>query len=264
MRGPYKFRRRPPLSDSKLQYLEQLSAPRLLYHETYNIIVGPPSTRPKFTDLPKEIQIEVMTHMNGEELQNLVRLLDMKLPKVVQYVVDTDIPKSKCQIETIQIDKLKSHYSRINLVHISSFMDLDVEAALQGLSMSINHIVISGLNVNISQEHGEQRERLTRFLNGSSMRTTITIADCEIVALENLIVDASRLKFRNIKHLELIFCSLDLGSSLETCSVDKLILRSCTKDLTGILNFTWGRPRCTRPFQETQQRNLQYLKKTFY
>jgi hypothetical protein len=100
-----------------LQYSEQLSALRILHHERLNVIL-------RVTDLPMEIQINVMSHMDGESLERLIKVLDVELPNVVQHISDDpDMNNIRGgRIETVEMDELQNHYSPINPIYISLYI----------------------------------------------------------------------------------------------------------------------------------------------
>jgi hypothetical protein len=221
--------------------LDQLSAPRILYHERFDVIRKPP---PKFTDLLMEIQIKVMSHMDGESLQRLIKIMDIDLPGVVQYVVDSPTSIKPGRIKMVnELDHLKKNHCMINLVFISSFEPVNVDKALDLFSHSINHVYISGLKITSGDHHQDLTQKLTKFLNNSSLCTMVTISHCTGVVVQDVNIDPSRLKFKYLKFLELENCSFIKSdvTFLELQDVERLSLVDCPRDLLEMINFTWGR-----------------------
>jgi hypothetical protein len=207
------------------------------------VIRKPP---PKFTDLPMEIQINVMSHMDGESLETLIKIMDIDLPGVVQYVVDSPTSIKPGRIQMInKLDQLKENHSMINLVYILSFSSLCVDETLDLFSTSINHVVISGLKIVSGDQHQDLKQKLTRFLNNVSLRTMVTISSCIEVIVQDVSIDPSRLTFKHLEVLELENCTfVKRGTTfLELQSVNRLFLVDCTRDLLEMINFTWGRPK---------------------
>jgi hypothetical protein len=226
--------------DSTLRRWDQLSRPKLLYFEQYNIIIGQHNERPKFTDLPMEIQFNVMTEMDGEDLERLVIALDKWLPRIVQYVEDIPRNTPKGKIQSVALDILEENYSLMNIVHISLFKDLNVDSLLKQPN-SINHITISGIEMNVYNPD-EQQQKLANLLNHSTTQTKITIIDCNSVSLQYIDVMPSRLKLMNIKTLKIDRCTLKTGTWLEIHAVENLYQVDCNKDFIQRMNFTKGAP----------------------
>jgi hypothetical protein len=206
------------------------------------VIRKPP---PKFTDLPMEIQIKVMSHMDGESLERLIKIMDIDLPGMVQFVVDSPISIEPGKIKMVnKLDHLKNNHCMINLVYILSFKTLYVDKVLDLFSKSINHVVISGLEITSEDQQQDLKLKLTKFLNNSSLRTMVTISHCTGVVVQDVNIDPSRLKFKHLRILELENCTLvkPCATFLELQAVERLSLVDCTRDLLEMINFTWGRP----------------------
>jgi hypothetical protein len=180
-----------------------------------------------------EIQIKVMSHMDGESLERLVRVMDVDLSGVVQYVVDGATCRQPGRIKVLQgLAHLKTSYSMINIVYISSFESLNMDKALDFLSHSINHVYISGLKITSRDQHQDVTQQLAKFLNNSSLHTMVTISDCAGVIVRDVKIDPFRLKLKHLKFLELENCSLIKPGStfLEVDAVERLSLVDCTRD----------------------------------
>jgi hypothetical protein len=140
-----------------------------------------------------EIQFNVMTKMDGEDLERFVITLDKRLPRIVQYVEDIPRNTPKGKIQSVAPDILEENYSLINIVHISSFKDLNVDSLLKQLSNSINHIRISEIEMNVYNPD-EQQQELANLLNHSTTQTKITIIDCNSVSLQYIDVASSSIQ----------------------------------------------------------------------
>jgi hypothetical protein len=196
-----------------------------------------------------EIQIKVMSHMDGESVEKLIKIMDMDLPGVVQYVLDSPTSIKPGRVQMIhKLDQLKDSHSMINLVYMLSFSSFNVDETSDLFSSSISHVVISGLKIVSGDQHQDLKQKLTKFLNNVSLRTTVTISSCFKVIVQDVSIDPSRLTFKNLEILELENCTfVKRGTTfLELQSVNRLFLADCTRDLLEMINFTWGRPKFIR------------------
>jgi hypothetical protein len=184
--------------------------------------------------------------MDGESLERLVKVMDIDLSGVVQYVVDVSTGKEPGMRKIVrELAHLKSNHSMINLVYISSFESLNGDEALGLLSHSINHVCITGLKITPGDQNQDLKQKLTKFLNNSSFHTMVTICDCTGVIVQGVKIDTSRLKFKNLKFLELENCCLVKldATFLELQAIEILSLVDCTGELLETIDFTWGRPK---------------------
>jgi hypothetical protein len=184
--------------------------------------------------------------MDGESLERLVKVMDIDLSGVVQYVVHGAACIEPGKIKMLhELDHLKDNHSMINVVYISSFESLNVDKALDLLSHSINHVYITGLKITSGDQHQDLTRQLTKFLNNSSLHTMVTVCGCTRVIVRDVKIDPSRLKFKHLKFLELENCSVVKRDAtfLEFLAVERLSLVDCTNDLLEMIDFTWGRPK---------------------
>jgi hypothetical protein len=187
--------------------------------------------------------------MDGESLERLCTVMDVDLSGVVQYVVDVSMGKEPGRTKIVrELAHLKNNHSMINLVYISSFESLNVDEALSLLSHSINHVYITGLEITSEDQYQDLKQQLTKFLNNSSLHTMVTICDCIGVIIQDVKIDPSRLKFKNLRSLELENCCLVKPDAtfLELHAVERLSLVDCTSNLLKTIDFTWGRPKFIR------------------
>jgi tRNA-binding EMAP/Myf-like protein len=198
-------------------------------------------------ELPMELIIEIMAHLDRVGLESLIALLNIPLPGVFQYVMESYFerrPGKGGLIKQLSLDDLEQNYSKINIVDIvglESMNSTKISKVCKALSNSINHINLCQIEESLFKNALEGKsERIFELINSLPNSSKVVVKDCKIVKLYDNDTDLRKTEFSNINCLHVDRCGIKGGTKLSLHRINCLRLIECSNELLESIDLEAG------------------------
>jgi hypothetical protein len=191
-------------------------------------------------ELPMELIIKVMMHLDFIGLESLAHVLNRPLTGLIQIVLEPEWwPYPECHstaMKNVLLEDLKhsQHKSLINLVDIQELEEREyseITEIARLLSGSINHISLSRFfGTTFEDYHQGLEDRILKLVN-LLPNSQFILEDSTYVLLHKSDIDLGRMIFLDITYLSFVDCGVEKGEELDIWDIGTLHLENCTNEL---------------------------------
>jgi hypothetical protein len=190
-------------------------------------------------ELPMELIIKIMVHLDFVGIESLALLLDRPLTGLIQMVVEPEwwkYPEYHCRaMKSVRLEDLRypEHKSLINLVEIQELEEREysqISEMANLLSGSINHFNLSRFFGTTFKDYRQGLEDRIMKLVNLLPDSEFTVEDSTYVLLHKSDIDLSRITFMDIQYLGFAECGVEKGDELDIWNIGTLHLEHCTTD----------------------------------